>query len=75
MLEIQLTPEEEREVNEQVASRVEAMSKHREFAIWLNHGKREIANGHNIAYIRDCVPLPHPLDDYEMKRAIEEGLL
>jgi hypothetical protein len=69
--QIQLTPDEER----QVTQRVESIIRHREFAVWLNRGKRTIAAGRNVAYIKEYLPPPHQLDDYEMKRAVEEGLM
>lgn len=66
----QLTPDEER----QVTTRMELISRHRRFTDWLNLGKREIATGRNANYIKEYHPPPHPLDQYELKRAIEEGL-
>jgi hypothetical protein len=42
---------------------------------WLNKGKQLRATGRNIGYIRQYHPQPHKLDDYELKRAIEESLV
>jgi hypothetical protein len=48
--------------------------RHREFAKWLNHGKRVSNAGHNVAWLKANLPPPHELDAYELMRAIEEGL-
>jgi hypothetical protein len=68
--EIQLTPDEER----QVTTRVELIIRHKRFTEWLNLGKREIATGRNVGHIKANLPQPHSFDEYETKRAIEEGL-
>jgi uncharacterized iron-regulated membrane protein len=70
-----LTPEEKAEIDQRVAEQVGTLTRHREFAAWLNHGQRALAAGNNAAYIREYLPPPHILDEYEMKRAIEEGLM
>ena len=56
-------------------NRDEVIERARAFAAWLNRGKQFRAVGHNVAWIRKYFPEPHVLDDYELKRAIEEGLL
>ncbi len=72
--QLELTPEEQLDLEERVTTRVELISRHRRFTNWLNLGKREIANGRNVGHINANLPPPHSLDDYELKRAIEEGL-
>ena len=56
------------------SERAEVIERARAFATWLNKGKRFRAIGHNIAWIRQYHRQPHQLDDYELRRAIEEGL-
>ncbi len=55
-------------------NRDEMIERQRVFAQWLNKGKELRATARNIAYIRQYHPRPHKLDEYELKRAIEEGL-
>jgi hypothetical protein len=72
--QIELSPEEHLDLEERVTARVELISRHRRFTDWLNLGKREISIGRNANYIREYLPPPHALDEYELRRAIEEGL-
>lgn len=55
--------------------RDEMIERARAFAKWLNKGKQLRATGRNVGYIRQYHPWPHKLDEYELKRAIEEGLV
>jgi hypothetical protein len=50
------------------------IKRQRDFAQWLHKGMQYRATGRNIAYIRQYHPWPHKFDEYELKRAIEEGL-
>ena len=78
MLEqIQLTPEDQLtpEEKQMIKVRVELIMRAKRFTEWLNLGKRQIATNRTVAYIQEYLPPPHFLDEYEMKRAIEEGLM
>lgn len=55
--------------------RDEMIERARAFGKWLNKGKQFRTVGHNIAWIRQNHPQPHKFDEYELKRAIEEGLV
>lgn len=56
------------------SERDEMIKRQRKFAQWLNKGKELRSTGRNVGYIRQYHPWPHELDEYELKRAIEEGL-
>ncbi len=55
--------------------RDELIERARAFAVWLDKGKEFRAFGHNIAFIRKHWPQPFKFDEYELRRAIEEGLI
>lgn len=55
--------------------RDEMIKRGRAFAKWLQDGKRKIANGLTPAYVRIHHKKPFAFDEYEMRRAIEEGLV
>lgn len=56
------------------SERDEMIKRQRRFAQWLNKGRELRSTGRNVGYIRQYHPRPHDFDDYELKRAIEEGL-
>jgi len=54
---------------------VDAMiERHREFTKWMNKAKKFRTTGYNVGYIERYLKRPHDFDEYELKRAIEEGL-
>ncbi len=72
--QIELSPEEKLDLEERVTKRVALISRHRIFSSWLTRASKELANGRNIGHINANLPPPFLLDDYETKRAIEEGI-
>jgi hypothetical protein len=73
-LENQLTPEDRLEVKKRVESKLQIISRHKVFTEWLNRIIQAKANGANAATLQATIPPPHTLDDYELRRAVEEGL-
>jgi len=50
------------------------IERHREFTKWMNKAKQFRATGYNVGYIERYLKRPHDFDEYELMRAIEEGL-
>ncbi len=73
-LESQLTPEDKLEVDRRVEAQVQIIRRHKAFTEWLNRIIQSKANGANAATLQATIPPPHTLDDYELRRAVEEGL-
>ncbi len=73
-LDLELTPEEQLDLEERVTKRVELIKRSRAYSAWMSRAKKEIANGRNVGHINANLPPPFSLDEYELKRAIEEGL-
>ncbi len=69
--QIELTPEDK----QLIKARVELITRAKRFTEWLNLAKRQKTTNRTVAYIQESLPPPHILDEYEMKRAIEEGLM